>query len=281
MMNTDYDRIERAIDYFDEHFRSQPGLAEVADAVGLSEFHFQRMFSRWAGVSPKRFLQFMTIGYAKQLLDESRSLLDVTYEAGLSSPSRLHDLFVSVEAVTPGEYKGRGSQLQITYGFHSTPFGEAIIGITGRGVVHLSFVVDATRRQAIDELKRRWDGATIREDSGNTQALADRIFHPSIHKGERLPLLVKGTNFQIKVWEALLRIPQGSVASYHDIASAVGIPEASRAVGTAVAQNPIAYLIPCHRVIRKSGAFGEYKWGTSRKKAMLLWETARSKNHAA
>lgn len=281
MMNTDYDRIERAINYLDEHFRSQPELAAVAKAVGLSEFHLQRVFSRWAGVSPKRFLQFMTIGYAKRLLDESHSVLDATYDAGLSSPSRLHDLFVSLEAVTPGEYKGGGTQLEITYGFHSTPFGEAMIAMTGRGVSHLSFLVDTTRRQAIDDLKKKWEGATIREDSRRTQGVADRIFNISNHRGERLPLLVKGTNFQIKVWEALLRIPQGSVASYQDIASALGMPEASRAVGTAVAQNPVAYLIPCHRVIRKSGAFGEYKWGTSRKKAMLLWETTHSRHDAA
>ena len=233
------------------------------------------------GVSPKRFLQFMTIGYAKQLLDESRSVLDTTFEAGLSGPARLHDLFITLEAVTPGEYKEHGLKVAMTYGFHMTPFGEAFIAVTERGICGLSFLAGGTRRQAIDKFKTKWEGATFCEDSRVTQKFADRIFSISNHQSERLPLLVKGSNFQIKVWEALLRIPQGSVSCYQDIASAMGMPEASRAVGHAIAQNTVAYLIPCHRVIRKGGAFGEYQWGTSRKKAMLLWESGQSKHHAA
>lgn len=281
MANSDYDRIEQAIRYLEGHFRNQPELSEVARHIGLSEFHFQRLFSRWAGVSPKRFLQFMTLGYAKQLLDESRSVLDATFEAGLSGPARLHDLFVTLESVTPGEYKEHGFGVAITYGFHPTPFGEALIAVTDRGICGLSFLAGDSRRQAVNPLKAKWEGAAFSEDSRVTQKFADRIFGVSHHRGERLPLLVRGTNFQIKVWEALLRIPQGTVASYRDIASALGMPEASRAVGNAVAQNPVAYLIPCHRVIRTGGAFGDYKWGTSRKKAMLLWESAQTGHHAA
>lgn len=280
MTNTDYDRIERAIKYLEVNFLEQPDLEDVARHIGLSEFHFQRVFSRWAGVSPKRFLQFMTMGYAKHLLDESRSVLDVTYGAGLSSPARLHDLFVTLEAVTPGEYKERGSEVTITYGFHPTPFGEGLVAVTERGICGLSFLAGDTRRQAVDELRAKWEGATVREDSRVTQRFAERIFSTSRHRNERLPLFVRGTNFQVKVWEALLRIPEGSVSSYSEIASMIGTPDAGRAVGHAIAQNPVAYLIPCHRVIRKGGAFGDYRWGTSRKKAMLLWESAQA-HHAA
>ncbi len=279
MAYSDYDRIERAISFLEENFRNQPELKEVARHLGLSEFHFQRMFTRWAGVSPKRFLQFMTIGYAKHLLDESRSVLDATFETGLSSPSRLHDLFVNIEAMTPGEYKERAAQLQIVYGFHSTPFGEAVLAVTDRGICGMSFLIH-NRKHAVEELKLKWEGARLREDSRVTQRVLDRIFSGRKNAGQ-LNLLVKGTNFQVKVWEALLRIPEGRVCSYNELAEQVGMPSASRAVGNAVSHNPIAYLIPCHRVIKKMGAFGNYRWGTTRKKAMLLWESGRTAERAA
>jgi len=275
-MNSDYQRIEEAIHFLETSFREHPGLKDVADHVGLSEFHFQRLFTRWAGVSPKRFLQFMTVEYAKQLLDESHSVLDATYEAGLSGPARLHDLFVTLEALTPGEYKARGNGLVITYGFHVTPFGEALLAVTARGICGLSFLTDGDRGPALTELKAQWEGSSFVEDSRVTQLVANRVFSRS-RKFALPPLhvIVRGTNFQINVWRALLRIPEGNVLASEDVATLVGMPGASRAVAGAVANNSVGYLIPCHRVIRKVGGFGEYRWGSTRKKAILLWEADR------
>jgi AraC family transcriptional regulator of adaptative response/methylated-DNA-[protein]-cysteine methyltransferase len=271
----DYERVEKAIMYIETHFDRQPELREIADYIGLSEFHFQRLFSRWVGISPKRFLQFLTKEYVKELLSRSSSLLDATYDAGLSSPGRLHDLFVSCEAVTPGEFKAGGKGLTIAYGWHPTPFGECLIAQTDRGVCWLSFVRNDNRQELIAEFTAAWKNAGIVEDGNRTKSLIARIYDPAmwIHASP-LPVLVKGTNFQIKVWEALLKIPVGTVVTYEDIAVYIGFPKAVRAVGSAVGRNPVSFIIPCHRVVRKTAEFGNYGGGLARKKAMLGWEAA-------
>jgi AraC family transcriptional regulator of adaptative response/methylated-DNA-[protein]-cysteine methyltransferase len=274
-VQTDYNYIERAIQFLDEHAREQPQLATVATFVGLSESHFQRLFTRWAGISPKRFLQFQTVAHARELLAERRSLLDATYEAGLSSAGRLHDLFVTIDAVTPGEYKRAGDGLLIEWGAHDTPFGECVVGVTSRGVCGLNFALDDGIGGALERLASTWEGARLIENPEATQQAAEAIFTIGNGMPAPLALLVKGTNFQLKVWEALLRIPLGEVATYEDVATAIGTPTAVRAVGSAVGANPISYLIPCHRVIRKTGAFGNYGGGIARKRAMLTWEQAR------
>jgi AraC family transcriptional regulator of adaptative response/methylated-DNA-[protein]-cysteine methyltransferase len=275
-LSLDYFRVERAIQFLDARAGQQPSLAEVAASAGLSEFHFQRLFSRWAGISPKRFLQFQTATHARQLLRESRSVLDATYEAGLSSPSRLHDLLVSIDAVTPGEFKTAGAGLTIEYGVHPSPFGDMFIAVTSRGVCSLAFVQPGEEAAAVAELREQWGGAELRESVAGTRALAERVFAPREPGAAPLNLYVRGTNFQLKVWDALLRIPPGAVASYEHLAVSIGAPHATRAVASAVARNPVAYLIPCHRVIRKTGAFGQYRWGPERKRAMLGWEAARA-----
>jgi len=287
MDTKDYIRVESALAFLSEHRETQPSLAEVAEHVGLSEHHLQRLFTRWAGISPKRFLQFQTIESAKTLLRDSRSVLDTTYSTGLSSGGRLHDLFVTLEAVTPGEFKSGGAGLTIRTGFHESPFGECLIGVTDRGICGLSFVV-GDRAGAMAELESHWPGATFVEDPRATRLTVRKVFaawdgdrpQPTPAAGDAdvsptpLSLLVRGTNFQVRVWQALLRIPPGAVATYEDVASVVGRVGATRAVGSAIARNPVAYLIPCHRVIRKTGAFGGYHWGAARKVALLLRETA-------
>ncbi len=269
----DYRLIEQAIQYLDDHAHDQPDLGEIASAVGLSEYHFQRTFSRWVGISPKRFLQFITKEGAKHLLDRSENLLDTAYGVGLSSLGRLHDLFVTTEAVTPGEFKSGGDGLVIRYGLHPTPFGMALIAVTDRGICHLSFA-GVSEGEAIDMLASKWQGASMREDISTTGAFVGPIFDLGLRNNTQLHLHLRGTNFQLKVWEALLRIPLGAVSSYESLAAAAGHPGASRAVGTALARNPIAILIPCHRVIRKLGEFGHYQFGVARKKALLGWEAA-------
>ncbi len=276
MRTSDYSRIEKTILDLDRNFRRQPRLDEMARAAGLSAYHFQRLFTRWAGISPKRFLQFLTAEYAGRLLRESASVLDAAYGAGLSGPGRLHDLFVNVCAATPGEMKSGGDGLTIRYGTHPSPFGECVVAVTARGICGLSFPSSGTG-EAVDDLRGRWARATLREDQRATRAVADRIFDPVRgRKLSPLTVFVRGTNFQIKVWEALVRIPPGRVLSYGDVAAAIGAPAATRAVGSAVARNPVAFLIPCHRVIRKTGAIGDYRWGAARKKAILAWEAART-----
>lgn len=276
-LSEDYQRIEQAILYLEKNASSQPELNEIANAVGLSEYHFQRIFSRWAGISPKRFLQFLTKEGAKELLGQSENLLDTTYEVGLSSLGRLHDLFVTTEAVTPGEYKSGGAGLTIRYGLHDTPFGKALIGTTERGICHLGFV-GASEGQAIDAFVADWQQAKMVEDHKTTAPLVEPIFDLTKRGNTPLRLHLRGTNFQLKVWEALLRIPPGAVTSYEGLAMQAGRPGASRAVGTALGRNPIAVLIPCHRVIRKLGEFGNYRYGAVRKKALLGWEAARVEN---
>jgi len=275
-MSEDYERIEKAIHYLDERFPAQPDLSEVARSVNLSPWHFQRLFSRWAGISPKRFLQFLMLDYAKQALERSENVLDATYAAGLSSPSRLHDLFVTVEAVTPGEYKKRGAGLRIAYGYHPSPFGECLLAVTERGICAMYFVTSG-REAVLNEVRRRWPAAEFAEAPKTTSPYMGRIFPRSNHR-DKLPLDLRGTNFQIKVWQALLEIPPGAVVPYEELAARVGNPKASRAVGSAVGQNPIAFIIPCHRVIRKVGAIGGYHGGVDRKRVMLAWEAARTHN---
>lgn len=269
----DYRRVELALQYLERYARTQPDLAQVAGAVGLSEYHFQRIFTRWAGVSPKRFLQFLTKEGAKQLLARSENLLDTTYTLGLSSPGRLHDLFVTTEAVTPGEFRSGGEGLTVRYGLHATPFGSALIASTTRGICHLGFVT-GSEGGAIDALAADWPGARLLEDPGSTAPLVAPIFDLGQRAGSRLHVHLRGTNFQLKVWEALLAIPPASVISYEDLAVRAGRPGASRAVGSALGRNPVAVLIPCHRVIRKMGDFGQYRYGPARKKALLLMEQA-------
>ncbi len=272
-LRDDYALIEQAIAYVENNAQSQPELSEIAAAVGLSEFHFQRVCTRWAGISPKRFLQFVTKENAKGLLDRSENLLDTAFQVGLSSLGRLHDLFVTTEAVTPGQYKSRGAGLTVRYGLHPTPFGECLIGVTERGICHLGFVQDR-EGEAVDSLVSEWQQAKMVEDHNATAPFVEPIFDLTQRGRAELHVYLRGTNFQIKVWEALLRIPLGSVATYSQIAQQVGNPAAVRAVGSAVGHNPIAVLIPCHRVIRKLGEFGDYRYGATRKRALLAHEFA-------
>ncbi|MCG8339192.1 MAG: methylated-DNA--[protein]-cysteine S-methyltransferase [Proteobacteria bacterium] len=271
----DYERVEQALQYLEGNFKQQPSLGEIAASANLSEFHFQKLFSRWVGISPKRFLQYVTKEYAKQLLQSPRSLLDVTYDSGLSSPGRLYDLFVKCEAITPGEYKEKGSGLTIFYGFHPSPFGECLLSVTERGICGLSFV-KTRKSDMLESLNRQWPMATIKESHKETQPYIEQIFRINVEsESAPLHLFVKGTNFQIKVWEALIHIPFGAAVTYEDIARHIGNPGAVRAVGTAIGKNPIPFLIPCHRVIRKMGEFGNYGEGPLRKKAILGWEAAK------
>jgi AraC family transcriptional regulator of adaptative response/methylated-DNA-[protein]-cysteine methyltransferase len=275
----DYGRIEKAIQFLSENFHSQPSLNQIAAKIHVSEYHFQRLFSRWVGISPKRFLQFLTKEYAKTLLEKSINLLDVTYESGLTSPGRLHDLFVTCEAVTPGEYKAKGEGLEISYGYHATPFGECMLAKTDRGVCGLSFVQNDDHRPVFTSLKHTWQNAKLIENPDVTRPLIKKIFNPSQGQNSTpVHLVLSGTNFQIKVWEALIKIPMGAVVSYEDVAAGIGMPKASRAVGNAVGSNPVSFVIPCHRVIRKTGEFGNYGGGVARKLALLGWEAVRSNN---
>jgi AraC family transcriptional regulator of adaptative response/methylated-DNA-[protein]-cysteine methyltransferase len=275
-ISQDYYRIEQALGYLEENFNSQPELKEIAENIHLSEFHFQRLFSRWVGISPKRFLQFLTKEYAKRLLQESANLLEATFDSGLSSPGRLHDLFVTCEAVTPGEYKSGGNGLVIHYGIHPSPFGDCLLALTERGICGLHFISNGNHELLIQNFHKEWPRAAFTNSPDKTAPVVNQIFSPDKWKPNRpLHLLLKGTNFQIKVWEALLKIPLGTVVSYEDIARLIGKPSASRAVGNAVGANPIPFLIPCHRVIKKIGEFGNYSEGPLRKKAILGWEAAK------
>jgi len=275
-----YRSVERAIEYLRDHVREQPRLADVAARVGLSEFHFQRQFSEWAGISPKRFLQYLTKEYAKEALRRCEGVLEAAYDAGLSGPGRLHDLLVTSEAVTPGEHRSLGEGVAIAYGFHATPFGECLIANTARGICRLAFVGSGGHGAEIEELKRIWPRAHLQRDQAATGKLAAPIFDPS-NRAKPLHLWVRGSNFQIKVWEALLRIAPGELASYEQVARAIGTPRASRAVGAAVGANPVAVLIPCHRVIRKAGDPGDYRWGLTRKRALIAREAAAADATAA
>jgi AraC family transcriptional regulator of adaptative response/methylated-DNA-[protein]-cysteine methyltransferase len=251
-------------------------LADVADHVGLSEFHFQRLFVRWAGTTPKRFAQYLTVEHAKTVLKQSRNLLDASFASGLSGTARLHDLFVSIEAVTPGDFRREGAGLTIEHGTHNSPFGPVLVATTARGICGLFFLSDrGDEARQVASLQKQWPSATLRPNPRAGRAHAERIFALDSAVASPIPLLLNGTNFQLNVWKALLKIPAGTLVTYQQLALAAGTPEAVRAVGTAVGRNPVSFLIPCHRVIRKSGAFGNYGGGVDRKKAMLAWEAAR------
>jgi AraC family transcriptional regulator of adaptative response/methylated-DNA-[protein]-cysteine methyltransferase len=290
--SSDYARVQRAIEFIADRFRDQPTLADVATHLGLSRYHVQRLFKRWAGVSPKRFLQYVTLEHAKRLLRDSDTVLSASYGAGLSGPGRLHDLFVTVEGVTPGQFRRGGAGVELRWGVHDTPFGAAFFAVTDRGLTSLGFLPPEGHGPLVDGLAGTWPSADVREDPDATAAVARQVFFPANDSGSRsgaspalrpdpgggptrLQLHVRGTNFQVRVWEALLRIPVGSAATYSDLAEAVGRPRAARAVGNAVGRNPVAVIIPCHRVLRRNGRFGGYRWGRARKRALLGWESAR------
>ena len=278
-----YEKIAEAIGFIREHHLEQPDLAAIAAHVHLSKHHFQRLFTQWAGVSPKRFLQYLTVEYAKENIAKTERLLDLTHEVGLSSPGRLHDLFVSLEAMSPGEYKSGGAGLRISYGIQLTPFGRCLIAKTTRGICNLYFLSDVDERpKEIAEryLRAEWAGAELVFDLDETREMCDRIFTLATKTSSakaKTPLAIhlKGTNFQIQVWRALLRIPFGGYVTYKGLAESIDKPTAARAVGTAVGRNPVGYLIPCHRVIRASGEMGGYRWGLDRKWAITGWEASQ------
>ncbi len=270
---TDYERIKKAIEFIRSNFHQQPDLDAVAKEVYLSPFHFQRLFKDWAGVSPKKFLQYISLQHAKKLLHQ-HTVSDTAYETGLSGSSRLHDLFISIEGMTPGEYKNGGEQLQINYSFAETPFGNIIVASTTKGICHLAFADD--EKEALQQLQLQFPNAKFRQVVDTIQQNALFIFTQDWKDLSKIKLHLKGTPFQVKVWEALLKIPMGDVSTYSGIANTINNPNASRAVGTAIGDNPVAFLIPCHRVIRSTGDFGQYHWGSIRKTAMIGWEAAKT-----
>jgi len=272
---SDYDRIAEAISFISTRLSSQPTLEEIAAHLHLSPFHFQRLFCRWAGVTPKRFLQVLTLERAKQLLSESKPLLEVSDTLGLSSGSRLYDHFVHLEAVTPGEYKKGGENLTIECAVHDTPFGKAFIAITPRGICNFSFLEHAGIDMHLTDLSKKWPHAMVHENRQRTLAVINSMFGGEKKLDRPLSLYVTGTNFQISVWKALLQIPPATVTSYSQVATAIGHSNSARAVGQAVGANPVAFLIPCHRVIQQSGGLGGYHWGETRKHAIHAWEAAR------
>lgn len=273
----DYQRIEKAIRFIEKNFKSQPNLEQIAQSVHLSKYHFNRLFKRWVGISPTQFLQYTTLDYTKEKLAESKSLLEASLDAGLSGPSRLHDLFVSFEAMTPGEYKLQGAGLEIVYGYSDTPFGECLLATTHRGICYLGFTDQDERTSSLRQMFDTWPQSSFTENSAVVCPIAHDIFSVDRRRSTRpFHLQVKGTNFQINVWKALLKIPRGYVISYRDIASLIGHPKAFRAVANAIAINPVAYLIPCHRVIATSGKIHQYRWGAARKKALVGWEAVNS-----
>ena len=272
-METSYQKIEAAIHFIETHFDQQPDLDQIAQQAGLSPFHFQKLFTRFTGVSPKRFLQFTTLEEAKKALTQDANLLDASYAVGLSGPSRLHDLFMVGEAVTPGDFKRGGDTLTITYGWHASPFGDCLIAMTPRGICEVNFCTQTSERDAVQALlRRKWPKAKLVENPNQTKPVMEAMFAEGQPAVSKMKLHLRGTNFQLKVWQALLRIPEGALTDYSALANAIGAPKANRAVGSAVGDNPIAFLIPCHRVLRKDGGIGGYATGTARKRCMLAFE---------
>ena len=269
---TDYERIEKAIVFLKQNFKQQPDLDEVAKQVHLSPFHFQRLFKEWAGVSPKKFVQFLSVEYAKDLLKQNLSLLDTSFETGLSGTGRLHDLFINVEGMTPGDYKNGGQDLQIQYSFAETIFGDVIIASTPKGICYLSFV--SNEQKETENLFKLFPNANFVQKTDLIQQNAMKFFRADWKDLQKIKLHLKGTPFQLKVWQSLLKIPLGNVSTYTAIANSIQNPGAMRAVGTAIGSNPVAFLIPCHRVIKSSGIVGEYHWGSNRKTAILGWEAS-------
>ena len=273
--NINYSRIAAAIEYIQTHFKSQPDLEEVAEKIHLSSYHFHRLFSDWAGTTPKKFLQYISIEYAKKILEQkSASLLDTTYETGLSSTSRLHDLFIRIEGMSPLEYKNAGNNLTINYSFAESPFGNILVASTSKGICHLAFADNKT--EALLHLQKRFPNASYNQSIDCFQQNALSVFRQDWQNLHQLKLHLKGTGFQLKVWEALLKIPLGQLSTYGKIAKEINNPDASRAVGSAIGNNPVAFLIPCHRVIRASGIIGGYMWGTTRKTVIIGWEALRA-----
>lgn len=272
---TNYSRIAAAIGYITDNYKTQPRLEDVAEKIHMSPFHFQRMFREWAGVSPKKFLQYITVGHAKKMLKEDQaSLFDTAFETGLSGTGRLHDLFINIEGMSPGEYKNGGEELIINYSFAESPFGNILVASTPKGICHLAFADD--EQEALTVLKSMFPRAAYRQMVDMTQQNVLYIFTHDWSKLNQVKLHLKGTPFQLKVWEALLKIPMGQLATYGRIAKEIRQPNASRAVGTAIGDNPVAFLIPCHRVIQSTGLIGGYHWGTVRKTAMIGWEASQS-----
>jgi len=269
-----FNRIAEAIGYIKDNFKAQPGLEEVAEKIHLSPFHFQRLFTEWAGVSPKKFLQYITVEHAKKMLkDDKATLFDTAFETGLSGTGRLHDLFTNIEGMTPGEYKNGGENLSINYSFAESPFGNILVASTPKGICYMSFADDEAK--ALSALKNRFPNASYRQMVDLAQQNVLYIFTHDWSKLHQIKLHLKGTAFQLKVWETLLKIPMGQLSTYGNIAKRIQLPKASRAVGTAVGDNPVAFLIPCHRIIQSTGVFGQYHWGSIRKTAMIGWEAAQ------
>ncbi|MBT9314494.1 methylated-DNA--[protein]-cysteine S-methyltransferase [Leptothoe spongobia] len=273
-----YGQIAKAIAFIRDNHLEQPSLTTIAQHVNLSEYHFQRLFTKWAGISPKRFLQYLTLEYAKSKITETKNLLELSLESGLSSSGRLHDLFVQLVAMTPGEFKAEGAGLKICYGIHETPFGACLIATTDRGICNLHFLDKVDRATAKQHLQTEWPNADIMADQRGTENIRDLIFQSPLPSP--LVLHVKGTNFQIQVWQALLQIPFGSLTTYQGLATSIGKPTAARAIGNAVGRNPVGYLIPCHRVIRGSGEIGGYRWGLDRKTVLLGWEASQQEGQS-
>jgi AraC family transcriptional regulator of adaptative response/methylated-DNA-[protein]-cysteine methyltransferase len=278
--SADYERVRRIIAYISERWREQPSLEDIAAHVGLSTTHVHHLFRRWCGLTPKAFLQAITLDNAKALLASSASVLDTAYELGLSGPGRLHDLFVTHEAMSPGDFKAGGAGIVMRYAYHPSPFGEAIVVATDRGLAGIGFVDEGNRSAALADMKRRWPKADYVEDAAATGPLARRVFDPAQWRAEQpLRVVLIGTDFEVRVWETLLRIPLGRATTYSDIANRLGKPSASRAVGAAVGKNPISFVVPCHRVLGRSGALTGYHWGLTRKQAILGWEAGAAARH--
>jgi AraC family transcriptional regulator of adaptative response/methylated-DNA-[protein]-cysteine methyltransferase len=272
----DYDIVRRAIAFLSEHWRAQPEIEAIAEAAGVSAGDLHHLFRRWAGLTPKAFLQALTLDHARRLLRDSASVLDATFEVGLSGPGRLHDLFVTHEAMSPGEWKSGGSGLTISYGFHPSPFGAALVMATERGLAGLAFADAGEEQAALADMGRRWPQARLVEDAACTVPLAQRIFDSKLWRAERpLRVVLIGTDFEVRVWETLLKIPMGRAITYSDIAAKIQAPKAARAVGAAVGKNPISFVVPCHRALGKNGDLTGYHWGLTRKRAMLGWEAGR------
>jgi len=269
----DYDIVRRAIAHIRGHWRDQPEIEEIAEASGVTPTELHHLFRRWAGLTPKAFLQALTLDSARELLRSSASVLDASYEVGLSGPGRLHDLFVTHEAMSPGEWKSGAEGVTVSYGFHPSPFGSALVMATERGLCGLAFADYGEERAALDDMRSRWPRAKHAEDSARTAPIAARIFDKKLWRPDQpLRVVLIGTDFEVRVWETLMRIPMGRATTYSDIAGSIGNPKASRAVGAAVGKNPISFVVPCHRVLGKSGELTGYHWGITRKRAMLGWE---------
>ena len=272
----DYDVVRRAIGHIRGHWRDQPEIEAIAEAASVTPTELHHLFRRWAGLTPKAFLQALTLDGARQLLRDSASVLDATYEVGLSGPGRLHDLFVTHEAMSPGEWKSGGEGLTVFFGFHPSPFGSALVMATERGLAGLAFADPGEERAALDDMKRRWPRATYVENSARTAAVARRIFDPTQWQQDKpLRVVLIGTDWEVRVWETLLQIPMGRLTTYSDIATKIHKPAAARAVGAAVGKNPVSFVVPCHRVVGKSGDLTGYHWGITRKRAMLGWEAGQ------